>query len=129
MADLNKSLLHICYAPADHAWVHGRMVHELGLSQGQYHTRADDNLGELQLQAIAHAVDECRFTVLVASSATRWDKLTQFAAALVSVIALFDGMASTLFDGSGSHARPCLRSAGMGSGVSVRSCSRSGLTT
>src|SRR3954466_10898279 len=68
----DRPLLHICYAPADHEWVHGRMVHELGLADSQYRTRADD-LGELQLEAIARAVEECRFTVLIASSASRWD--------------------------------------------------------
>jgi len=80
--DRDKPLLHICHAPADDAWVHGRMVHELGLKAGQYRTRADDGLGELQLHEIARAVEECRFTVLVASSAARWDKLAQFAAGL-----------------------------------------------
>ena len=65
------ALLHICHAPADHAWVHGRLLPALGLADGQYRTRADDGLGEMQLEAIAHAVDECRFTVLIASSASR----------------------------------------------------------
>ena len=82
MTDIAKPLLHICYAPADRGWVHGRMLCELGLQAGQYHTREDDGLGELQLQAIADAVEQCRFTVLIASSAARWDKLTQFAAGL-----------------------------------------------
>jgi len=77
----DRPLLHICYAPADHEWVHGRMVHELGLADGQYRTRAD-GVGELQLEAIARAVDECRFTVLIASSASRWDALARFAATL-----------------------------------------------
>ncbi|HEX8112952.1 MAG TPA: AAA family ATPase [Kofleriaceae bacterium] len=81
-AQSGKPLLHICYAPADHAWVHGRMVRELGLEAGQYHTRADDGLGELQLAAIERAVDECRFTVLVASTSARWNKLARFAADL-----------------------------------------------
>jgi hypothetical protein len=81
-AQSDKPLLHICYAPADQAWVHGRMVCELGLEASQYRTRADDGLGELQLAAIERAVDECRFTVLVASTAARWNRLAQFAAAL-----------------------------------------------
>jgi tetratricopeptide (TPR) repeat protein len=80
--DPGQPLLYLCYAPADDAWVHGRMVHELGLKNGQYRTRADDRLGELQLHEIASAVEECRFTVLIASSAARWDKLAQFAAGL-----------------------------------------------
>jgi hypothetical protein len=58
------------------------MVRELGLNDSQYRTRADDGLGELQIQEIARAVEECRFTVLIASSAARWDKLAQFAAGL-----------------------------------------------
>jgi len=57
------------------------MVHELGLVDSQYRTRAD-GLGELQLEAIARAVDECRYTVLIASSASRWDALVRFAATL-----------------------------------------------
>jgi tetratricopeptide (TPR) repeat protein len=58
------------------------MVRELGLSEGQYRTRADDGIGELQLQEIARAVEDCRFTVLIASSAARWDRIAQFAAGL-----------------------------------------------
>jgi tetratricopeptide (TPR) repeat protein len=58
------------------------MVRELGLEASQYRTRADDDLGELQLTAIERAVEECRFTVLVASTASRWNKLAQLAAAL-----------------------------------------------
>jgi hypothetical protein len=80
--DLGKPLLHLCYAPSDDAWVRGRMVRELGLNEGQYRTRADDDVGEPTLQEIARAVEECRFTVLIASSAARWDTLAQFAARL-----------------------------------------------
>src|SRR5262245_7292872 len=80
--DSNELLLHICYAPADHGWVYGRLVRELGLRDGQYRTREDDGLGEPQLEAIEKAVDQCRFTVLIASSAARWDALMQFAATL-----------------------------------------------
>lgn len=82
MIDLGRPLLHICYAQEDHAWVYGRMLPALGVVEGQCRTRADDALGDMQLDAIARAVEECRFTLLVASSASRWDKLTQFAAAL-----------------------------------------------
>ena len=82
MRDVDSPLLHICYAPADRGWVHGRMIYELGLQAGQYRTREGDGLGEPQLQAIADAVEQCRFTVLVAASAARWDKLVQFAAGL-----------------------------------------------
>jgi hypothetical protein len=46
------------------------MVCELGLQAGQYLTREDDGLGEPQLQAIADAVEQCRFTILIASSAS-----------------------------------------------------------
>jgi tetratricopeptide (TPR) repeat protein len=66
------------------------MVCELGLHAGQYLTREDDGLGELQLQAIADAVEQCRFTVLVASSAARWDTLAQFAAGLAQHAGLED---------------------------------------
>lgn len=82
MTNVDRPLLHICYAPAERGWVHGRMLCELGLQAGQYRTREDDGLGELQLQAIAEAVEQCRFTVFIASSAARWDKLAQFAAGL-----------------------------------------------
>ncbi|HEX8115546.1 MAG TPA: TIR domain-containing protein, partial [Kofleriaceae bacterium] len=77
-----KPLVHICYAPADREWVHGRMLCELGLQPGQYRTREDDRLDELQFEAISRAVEESRFTVLIASGAARWNQLTQFAAAL-----------------------------------------------
>src|SRR5215510_9443408 len=77
-----RPLLHICHAPGDDAWVHGRMVPELGLGPGQFRTRADDTLGALQIAEIERAVDECRFTVLIASTAARWDALAQHAAAL-----------------------------------------------
>ena len=51
------------------------MVRELGVKTGQSHTRADDGLGEPQLAAIERAVEQCWFTVLVASTAARWNKL------------------------------------------------------
>ena len=41
MTDVDRPLLHICYAPTDRGWVHGRMVCELGLEAGQYRTRED----------------------------------------------------------------------------------------
>ncbi len=88
MTDADRPLLHICYAPADRGWVHGRMVRELGLEGGQVRTREDDGVGELQLEAIARAVEACRFTVLIASSAARWDTLAQFAAALAQYAGL-----------------------------------------
>jgi tetratricopeptide (TPR) repeat protein len=75
-------LLHICYAPADHGWVHGRMLPALGLVAEQYRTRTDDALGEQQLSEIARAVEECRYTVLVASDAACRDRLVRFAADL-----------------------------------------------
>jgi hypothetical protein len=77
-----EPLLYICHAPADHGWVHGHMLPALGLAAGQYRTRADDVMGDLQLAEIARAVEECRFTVLVASSAARADHVVQFAAGL-----------------------------------------------
>jgi hypothetical protein len=82
VAAAEPPLLHICFAPDDSAWVHGRLIPALGLHRGQYRTRADDALGDVQLEAIAHAVEDCRFTLLIASSASRWDRLTQYAATL-----------------------------------------------
>jgi hypothetical protein len=87
----DRPLLHICYAPSDHEWVHSRKVRELDLIAGQYRTRADDGLSEVQLEAFAHAVDERRFTVLIASNAARWDKVAQFATALAQHAGLEDG--------------------------------------
>jgi tetratricopeptide (TPR) repeat protein len=83
-----QPLLNICHASADYGWVHGRMLPALGLEDRQYRTRADDSQGELQLDEIRRAVEECRFTVLVASSAARWDRLAQFAASLAQHAAL-----------------------------------------
>jgi len=88
MTGPDRPLLHICYAPEDHAWVHGRMLPALGVVEGQYRTRADDALGDVQLEAIGRAVEECRFTLLIASSAARWDKFTQFAAVLAQHVGL-----------------------------------------
>jgi hypothetical protein len=52
MTEDAKPLLHICYAPADYGCVHGRMVDELGLQHGQYHTREDDGLGQLGVRTV-----------------------------------------------------------------------------
>jgi len=82
MTGSEPPLLHICHAPADHGWVRGRMLPALGLVEHQVRTRADDAPGELQLAEIERMVDECRITVLIASSAARWDRMTQLAARL-----------------------------------------------
>jgi hypothetical protein len=58
------------------------MLPALGLVAEQYRTRTDDALGEQQLSEIARAVEECRYTVLVASDAACRDRLVRFAADL-----------------------------------------------
>lgn len=79
--DIDTPLLHLCYAPVDRGWVHGRMVRELGLRRCQYRTRDDDRC-ELRVQSIARAVAQCRFTAVVTSAAARWDPLARLAAEL-----------------------------------------------
>lgn len=81
-------LLHICHAPVDHGWVRGRMLPALGLTAGQYRTREEDGLGELQVAEIARAVEDCRYTVLIASRAARWDRWVQLAAALAQHVSI-----------------------------------------
>lgn len=75
-------ILHVCYTPADHAWVHGQMLPALGLPEGRYRTWADDELAALELDEIERAVDACRAMVLVASTAARWHQLAQRAVKL-----------------------------------------------
>lgn len=81
-------LLHICYAPVDQGWVRGRMLPALGLTAGQYRTREDDGLGELHVAEIARAVEDCRYTVLIASRAARWDRWVQLAADLAQHVSI-----------------------------------------
>jgi tetratricopeptide (TPR) repeat protein len=82
MAQPDRPLLYVCYAPADEGWVHGRMLPALGLAQAQYCTRADDRLGEPQLTEIVKAIEGCLVTVVIASSASRWDPLLEHVASL-----------------------------------------------
>ena len=86
MTNHEEPLLHICHdichAAADRGWVHGGTVRGLGLADGPYRARKGHGLGELHLEAIAKAIDECRFTILIPTSAARWDRLAQCAATL-----------------------------------------------
>src|SRR5262245_55358492 len=88
MTALDRPLLHICHAPGDRAWVHGRLIPELGVQCGQYTTPADGELGELHTRAIELAVERCRHTLIVASSAARLDQATQLAARLAQQLGL-----------------------------------------
>lgn len=75
-------LLHITYAEQDEDWVRGALIPGLGLSEGQYWTRAEADLGRLRLEELERAVKACRYTLLVASQAAKFDAWTHFAAAL-----------------------------------------------
>jgi hypothetical protein len=77
-----RALLHVCYSPADEGWVYGRRLPALGLAEGQCRTRADDRLGELQLTEIVKAIEECLVTVVISSSASRWDPLFEHVSSL-----------------------------------------------
>lgn len=78
----DRPLLYVCHAPADEGWVQGRMLPALGLVEGQYRTRADDRLGQLQLTEIVRAIEECLVTVVIVSSASRWDPLLEHVSSL-----------------------------------------------
>lgn len=80
--DADRPLLHICHAPADGPWVLGWLIPALGLRDGQCSTREQDGLGELQIEALAGAVERSPLTLLIASGATRDDRLAQLGAAL-----------------------------------------------
>ena len=86
-----QRLLHITHARQDEAWVRGVMLPALGLIEGQYWTRAEDDLGALKLQELERAVQACRYTLLVASSAARVDEWAQFAGVLAQHLGVEEG--------------------------------------
>src|SRR5215207_4177420 len=53
-------LLHITHARQDEAWVQEVLIPALGLIEGQYWTRAEDDLGALRLEELERAVRACR---------------------------------------------------------------------
>jgi hypothetical protein len=83
--------LHITYAVQDEAWVHGVLLQALGLTAGQYWTRSEADLGALQIEELERAVQSCRYTLLVASSAARVDEWTSFASTLAQHLGLEEG--------------------------------------
>jgi len=86
-----QRLLHITHARQDEAWVEGVLLPALGLTEGQYWTRAEDDLGALKLDEIERAVQACRYTLLVASSAARVDQWAQFAGQLAERLGIEEG--------------------------------------
>lgn len=86
-----QRLLHITHARQDEAWVHGVLIPALGLAEGQFWTRAEDDLGALKLEELERAVVSCRYTLLVASSAARVDQWTQLASMLAEHLGLEEG--------------------------------------
>jgi len=86
-----RQLLHITHARQDEAWVRGVLLPALGLTEGQYWTRAEDDLGALNLDALERAVQSCRYTLLVASSAGRVDEWTTFGGVLAQHLGLEEG--------------------------------------
>src|SRR6185369_13575096 len=86
-----ERLLHITHARQDEAWVQGFLIPALGLAEGQFWTRAEDDLGALKLEELERAVESCRYTLLVASSAARADEWTQFAGVLAQHLGLEEG--------------------------------------
>lgn len=89
--DADRPLVHICHAPADEPWVLGWLIPALGLRDGQWSTRDQDTLGELQIEALGDAVERSPLTLLVASGAAREDRLAQLGAALAQHAGLEDG--------------------------------------
>ena len=86
-----QRLLHITHARQDKAWVEGVLIPALGLFEGQYWTRAEDDLGAPRLDEFDRAVQSCRYTLLVASSAGRVDEWNQFAARLAQHLGVEEG--------------------------------------
>ncbi len=86
-----QRLLHITHARQDEAWVQGVLIPALGLAEGQYWTRAEDDLGALKLEELERAVVSCRYTLLVASGAARADEWTQFAGLLAEHLGIEEG--------------------------------------
>jgi hypothetical protein len=91
MPSETQPLLHITHACQDEAWVQGVLLPALGLAEGQYWTRAEDDLGVLKLDGIERAVQACRYTLLVASSAARVDQWAQFAGQLAEHLGIEEG--------------------------------------
>jgi hypothetical protein len=86
-----QRLLHITHARQDESWVRGVIIPALGLADGQYCMRAEDNLGGPQLEELERAVQSCRYTLLVASSAARVDEWTTFAGILAQHLGIEQG--------------------------------------
>lgn len=108
-----RLLLHITYAAQDEEWVRGVLIPGLGLSEGQYWTRAEADLGRLRLEELERAVKACRYTLLVASYAAKFDAWTNFAAALAQHAGVEDERDCLLvvtrdFDPSSEEARELL---------------------
>src|SRR5512140_1865388 len=87
----SQQLLHITHARQDEAWVQGVLLPGLGLTEGQYWTRAEDDLGAPKLEEMERAVQACRYTLLVASSAARVDQWAQFAGQLAERLGIEEG--------------------------------------
>ncbi len=86
-----QRLLHITHARHDEAWVHGVLIPALGLAEGQYWTHAEDSLDALKIEEIERAVESCRYTLLVASSAASADEWVQFAGLLAQHVGTEEG--------------------------------------
>ena len=86
-----QQLLHITHARQDEAWVECVLIPALGLTEGQYWTRAEDEPGKPKLDEMARAVQACRYTLLVASSAARVDVWAQFAGELAQRLGVEEG--------------------------------------
>jgi tetratricopeptide (TPR) repeat protein len=84
MNDTERSLLHVCLAPADEAWVRGYLLPALNLGEDQVHTRREDRPGQPVVTEIAEATTRCRFTLLVLSQAFLADEWSAYAAFLAS---------------------------------------------
>lgn len=91
MIEQPQVLLHITCSRQDEPWVRGVLIPGLGLADGQYWTRTEDDLGAPVLTELQRAVESCRYTLLVASSAAKVDEWVQFASILAQHAGLEEG--------------------------------------
>lgn len=81
MSTSNSKLLFVAHASQDQHWVQGVLIPSLGLDPDQYAIQGLPDPG-IKVEGLAENVSACRYTLLVASAASKVDGWVQFAAGL-----------------------------------------------